>query len=41
VTFYFDPLCPWTWRASRWLTQVAEARGLDIEWGLTRLTIRG
>jgi predicted DsbA family dithiol-disulfide isomerase len=37
VTFYFDPLCPWTWRASRWLTQVAEARGLDIEWGALSL----
>ena len=32
VTFYFDPVCPWTWRASRWLTSVAEARGLAIEW---------
>ncbi|MDQ1515234.1 MAG: hypothetical protein QOE80_1064 [Actinomycetota bacterium] len=32
VTFFFDPACPWTWRASRWLTLVAEARALDIEW---------
>jgi 2-hydroxychromene-2-carboxylate isomerase len=32
VTFFFDPACPWTWRASRWLTLVADARGLDIEW---------
>jgi DSBA-like thioredoxin domain len=32
VTFYFDPACPWTWRASRWLTQVAEARGLAVDW---------
>jgi 2-hydroxychromene-2-carboxylate isomerase len=32
VTFFFDPVCPWTWRASRWLTTVAEARGLDVEW---------
>jgi hypothetical protein len=32
VTFFFDPVCPWTWRASRWLTIVAEARGLDVEW---------
>ncbi|MDQ1568480.1 MAG: hypothetical protein QOF96_3360 [Actinomycetota bacterium] len=32
VTFFFDPACPWTWRASRWLTLVAEARGLDIDW---------
>jgi 2-hydroxychromene-2-carboxylate isomerase len=32
VTFFFDPVCPWTWRASRWLSTVAEARGLDVEW---------
>src|SRR5438270_12381338 len=32
VTFFFDPACPWTWRASRWLTLVAEARGLEVEW---------
>ena len=32
VTFFFEPVCPWTWRASRWLTTVAEARPLDIEW---------
>ncbi|MEW6476233.1 MAG: DsbA family protein [Actinomycetota bacterium] len=32
VTFFFEPVCPWTWRASRWLTTVAEARNLDVEW---------
>src|SRR5918992_316677 len=32
VTFFFEPVCPWTWRASRWLTSVAETRRLDIEW---------
>jgi hypothetical protein len=32
VTFFFDPACPWTWRASRWLTLVAEIRDLDVEW---------
>jgi hypothetical protein len=32
ATFYFDPACPWTWRASRWLTVVAEARGLGVAW---------
>jgi DSBA-like thioredoxin domain len=32
VTFFFDPLCPWTWRASRWLVTVADARHLDVEW---------
>jgi len=32
VTFFFDPACPWTWRASRWLALVAETRGLGIDW---------
>jgi hypothetical protein len=32
VSFFFEPVCPWTWRASRWLTTVAEARNLDVEW---------
>jgi 2-hydroxychromene-2-carboxylate isomerase len=32
VTFFFDPVCPWTWRASRWLAAVAEARALDVAW---------
>ncbi|HYT38360.1 MAG TPA: DsbA family protein [Acidimicrobiia bacterium] len=42
VTFFFDPACPWTWRASRWLTDVAEARGLEIEWrSLSLLVLKG
>src|SRR5919109_605738 len=32
VIFFFDPECPWTWRASRWLGDVSEARGLTVEW---------
>ncbi|HZQ79804.1 MAG TPA: DsbA family protein [Acidimicrobiia bacterium] len=32
VTFFFDPACPWTWRASRWLTLVADSRGLAVGW---------
>jgi 2-hydroxychromene-2-carboxylate isomerase len=32
VTFFFEPVCPWTWRASRWLCAVADARPLDVEW---------
>ncbi|PZS23127.1 MAG: hypothetical protein DLM54_01850 [Acidimicrobiales bacterium] len=32
VTFFFDPVCPWTWRASRWLAEVAGRRGLQVDW---------
>jgi 2-hydroxychromene-2-carboxylate isomerase len=32
ITFHFDPLCPWTWRASRWLVQTAASRDLNVQW---------
>ncbi len=32
VTFFFEPECPWTWRASRWLADVAGRRGLQVDW---------
>ncbi len=37
VQFYFDPACPWTWITSRWVAEVAEARGLQITWQLFSL----
>ena len=39
VTFWFDPSCPFTWRTSRWLLAVAQARGLAIDWRLMSLAI--
>jgi hypothetical protein len=32
ATFFFDPLCPWTWVTSRWLVDVAGRRGFTVEW---------
>lgn len=39
ATFFFDPACPWTWRTSRWLVTVADARGLRVEWRAFSLAI--
>lgn len=39
VRMWFDPICPWAWQTSRWLGQVAEARGLDVEWRVLSLAI--
>jgi len=30
--FFFDPVCPWAWLTSRWVTEVAEQRHYEIEW---------
>jgi predicted DsbA family dithiol-disulfide isomerase len=37
LRFLFDPLCPWAYRASLWIREAANARPLEIEWGLLSL----
>ena len=32
VQFFFDPICPWAWITSRLTVEVADQRGLDVEW---------
>lgn len=32
VEFWFDPICPWCWMTSRWVAEVAEARGFEVAW---------
>lgn len=32
IDFFFDPSCPWCWATSRWLTEVAPQRDVDIHW---------
>lgn len=32
LTFYFDPLCPWTWRTSQWVREARQRRPIDVQW---------
>ncbi len=33
IDYWFDPICPWCWVTSRWLSEeVAIQRGLEINW---------
>ena len=39
VEFFFDPNCPFTWRTSRWLTEVADTGAATVTWRLMRLGV--
>ncbi|MGD9987282.1 disulfide bond formation protein DsbA [Pseudonocardia sp.] len=39
VDFFFDPGCPFTWRTSRWITEVADAGAATVTWRLMSLSI--
>jgi len=35
--FWFDPLCPWAWLASRWILNAAEVRPIEVQWHIMSL----
>ena len=32
LEFFFDPICPWAWITSRWVTEVQMLRKYDVLW---------
>jgi hypothetical protein len=32
LDFFFDPICPWAWITSRWVTEVKHLRNYEVSW---------
>ena len=32
LDFFFDPVCPWAWITSRWVSEVQQLRAYNVQW---------
>jgi 2-hydroxychromene-2-carboxylate isomerase len=37
--FWFDPICPWAWIASRWMLEVEQVRPVKVNWNVMSLAV--
>jgi predicted DsbA family dithiol-disulfide isomerase len=39
IDFYFDPICPLSWRTALWMREVRKVRPVDVRWRLFSLEV--